>query len=345
MNKLISITRGSSNCDHCGRPIKVLCAVLVDGVSKVVGSSCVEKFVPELLGQLNSKLRIFNASERRQKKLLAYQSLVEARRQEFEARLKGVSVVGDYLVKVVEPDLLHGLSALLLDDGFTATEDDYVFNAPNAEVYDAALESYEGLTPIEAVNPVNAEAVKFLENYTGRFDFLVSLRDQLKTKGYLSDAQLAGAAKCMAKQKPQAPAIELFGAVITLSKYFANHALIGQTGVNAPHFNFEVFKIFRETEKAFQLEMRVTGLATTHCSICGTMLTNESSIRIGIGPICRAKVGVESVEALNRKLEEKSVIFTAWIPKRAIKAAVNFPYEPKRKTKQSEESEAAGAIA
>jgi len=37
---------------------------------------------------------------------------------------------------------------------------------------------------------------------------------------------------------------------------------------------------------------REYGIATGQCSCCGRTLTNETSIKLGIGPICRAKWGI-----------------------------------------------------
>lgn len=326
--KLLSITRGSQKCDHCGRSIMVLCAVEIDGAHKTVGSSCVAKFVPELADALDRKLRIFAAAERRQKKQRDFEDRQAKRRLEFEARLQGTTATGSNLVRIVEPLMLHGLSSLLMDDGFTPTDDETIFSAPSQEVQETAIDTYEGVEPVVAVNPEYVEAVQFLKDYTGNFSFLQSLRAQLTDKGFLSDRQLDSAVKCMnndkARQALMLEPIVLKDAVVTVKRWFAKYKVLDLTGLKVAHFNFQISKVFRITEKAFEVEMWASGKPTTCCSVCGIRLTNDESIKLGIGPICREKYGVPDFSALEKELHGQVVGFRVWLPKVAIVDEVNF---------------------
>lgn len=322
--KLINISRGDTRCDHCNRSIKILCTIEQEGVRKTVGSSCIEKFVPELAGALTHKMRIFNAAQRREKKLLAQNIYRDQKRREFEAKMTGSEIEGENLVKITDLEMLHGLVQLLQDDGFDLTDDETVMSAPTPEALKKAVKSYEGVAEVEPSDSPFSEAVEHIRNYTGNFEFFNSLKRQLQEKGFLSDNQVNAVVRCLEKQKPTQEPIILSEAVITVSRWCARNLAMA-AGLKSAHFNFRVFKILRETGKAYHLELQATGKPTGRCCICGLTLTNDDSIKLGIGPICLEKVGFTDWGALDRELQEKSVAFSAWVPKRSIKEAVGLP--------------------
>lgn len=57
------------------------------------------------------------------------------------------------------------------------------------------------------------------------------------------------------------------------------------------HCKPEFIELLQKVEDNGLAAVAEIGLATGHCCICGRVLTNEDSIRGGIGPICGEKVG------------------------------------------------------
>lgn len=318
--KLISVNRGQGQCEHCGRKIALLCTVLVDDKPMIVGSSCVEKFVPELSFQVNSKLNIILSIERKEKKRLIKEQRISLARSEFLAKIQGSDVQGENLVKLTLDDEQYnqGLVNILLDQGFTITENPLIYQAPSAEIAEKASETFEGVAMVESVNPQFLNALNFLNSYNGTFEFFNSLKSFYLLKGYLTEGQLNALVKCLDKQKPSNP-IPCSG-TITVSNFIAE-SLRHQFNLDKTYHNFNVINILRETEKAYFLELEATGKPTTRCSICGLTLTNEESVNRGIGPICAEKLGVFHWS----EIKTKALKFSAWIPKRSIKDKVNFP--------------------
>lgn len=327
-SKLISITSGKADCNHCGRHLRILCTIETDGVSQVVGSSCVAKFIPELAGAVEHKMKNFERMRRREKKQTAWADANHKRRLDFEAKLNGAPVAGSFLVKVVEPELLHGLTPMLLDDGCESTEDEAFFECPSEEIREQVVAAYEGIVPVVAMNSDLGDAVDFLRAYTGNFDFWLSLKGQLASKGWLSEAQYSSVIRYLKKQSEKTPfaPIELADAQIIVSKFFA-YKLAEACGVRKKfHFTYEAMTITGHTEKAFKLRLQASGKpAFGICAICGRGLQNEKSIAIGIGPICRADMDVENWEELHAKLKEETVVFETWVPKSQIVNKVGFP--------------------
>lgn len=332
-NKFLNITRGEASCDHCSRPIKILCHVLVDGSELTVGSTCIEKFIPELANVAAVKLNTFNAMERKAKKQAMYDLLNEQRREEFEIKIDP-HANGENLVKLTIPEMVHDLSNYLVTSyGFETTDDETILQAPDADALADVLDSFEGVAQAKA-DPELMNAVEWLRSYDGNFEFLRSCKSFLNTRGYLSDGQLGGVMKCYARNKDLPAPILLDDATITVTKGFAKHSLRPQTGLDLIHYNFKVFKILRETARAYQLEVRATAKPTSACCVCGIRLTNPASIRNGIGPVCAEKYGVPHWQNLETELEGVAHTFTAWIPKKSIKDWTNFPMDPEFNQKE-----------
>ena len=323
MNKIISITKGKSNCQHCGKYITNIFTIEKnDGMRLDIGSTCVEKYDFNLRNEATQKLKIFLKAEAKQKKLLAKKEFAHTMKRNFEAKLAGCGVTGSHLIKIVEPELVDGLTTILLDSGCVATDEPLVFDAQSVANQTEVIDSFEGVEAIEPFNQEMQDAVDFLRNYEGRFDFWLSLKSQLAFKGYLSDNQIGSVMRYLAKQNNLPPAIKVDGS-ITVGKFMA-YDLAKKAGLQSPrHFIFKVFEVLRVTDKAYMLKLQATGKPTANCSCCGIALTNDLSIALGIGPICREKWGVTNWEDLDKKLS-KSIIFDTWVPKSQIKEKTGF---------------------
>jgi Family of unknown function (DUF6011) len=59
----------------------------------------------------------------------------------------------------------------------------------------------------------------------------------------------------------------------------------------------EFIELLQKVETDGLAAVAAIGLATGHCCICGRVLTNEDSIRGGIGPVCGEKVGYVAPES------------------------------------------------
>jgi len=193
---------------------------------------------------------------------------------------------------------------------------------------------------LEAFEAANPEIAAWWANTD--FDFAVSLRNQVMTKGFLSERQLAAAQNCVAKRQASVAArAEREANAPTVDVTLIEHAFGKgqQNGLTKP-----TMRLFASDEQAYRLSLapahgrnagaiyvkrlgddeymgkifqgRFTrvgacsdaaeaaivdacanpersaiayGRAFGSCSCCGRQLTNELSIELGIGPICRAK--------------------------------------------------------
>ena len=175
----------------------------------------------------------------------------------------------------------------------------------------------------------NQEVFSWIENYTGNFDFILSLKTQLLVKGYLSDNQIAAAERCMNRAKQ--PKLEVVkprfsvepGQVLELKKSFAKK-IAQQNGSDKTFFNFEVLEVKAETARALLVRTKASAKVTSQCCICGRVLTDPASILSGIGPICADNAGiphgdVEVTKAALEELASKEVEVETWIPKSAVK--------------------------
>lgn len=171
----------------------------------------------------------------------------------------------------------------------------------------------------------------WIENYTGSFDFILSLKAQLLVKGYLSEKQMSAAERCM--QKDQQPKLTLVkpapsfsvkaGQVLEVSKGFAKK-IAQQNGSDKTFYNFEILEVKAETQKAILVLTKASAKVTSHCCVCGRTLTDPASILSGIGPVCADNNGIPhgDVEVTKAALEEiatKEIAVETWIPKSTIK--------------------------
>lgn len=239
------------------------------------------------------------------------------------------------LIRIVETDSawVESFSAWIVAcHGAKPTDKPLTFELP--DTFD--LDAYHG---IEAANApswaeTHADAIAWLNGYTGDFPFYVSLKTQLQRNGRLSDKQLDAvyraierdAARAMPKPVPVAARTYSLksGAVIVVSRWIAAK-LSREIGRKIPHYTFEVLETLNETDKAYQVKVKLSAMKTSRCGICGLTLTNAASIAHGIGPICAEKYGFSfnsnSLSELAASLETVSVV--TWIPKAAIKETVN----------------------
>lgn len=169
----------------------------------------------------------------------------------------------------------------------------------------------------------NADVVAFLEGYKGNFEFLISLRKQLEALGKLTPAQLAGARKCMSRErktKITRPKIRI-GQLIRVPRHFAKK-FGNACGLGRPHFVLRVVEAIHETDKAYLLRVQLSGTKTSVCSICGLALTDPRSVAIGIGPICAGNIGAPWGETTLSHLKEElktTGVAEGWLPKTSVK--------------------------
>ena len=180
-------------------------------------------------------------------------------------------------------------------------------------------------------NLQSQEVFEWLENYNGTFEFLISLKVQLTTKGYLSDKQISAAERCM--QRDKQPKLEVVkpkptfsvkaGQVLEVRKGFAKKMAQLNNSPVAFH-NFEVNEVKAETSKAILVRIKASSKVTSHCCVCGRTLTDPTSVISGIGPDCAEKSGIPygAVEMTKEAMEQiamKEVECESWIPKSALK--------------------------
>jgi hypothetical protein len=163
------------------------------------------------------------------------------------------------------------------------------------------------------------EVVAFVRAYAGTFEFLVSLKRQLTSRGYLSERQYASAAKCLVReQEYQARKAERAtpaannepvategmyrladGTIFKVQKavhgsgrLYAKRLIPPSEFGGSAQFEYAPGMIYRLTlEDKMTLEQaKEFGALYGTCCVCGRTLTNEVSIAAGIGPICGGRM-------------------------------------------------------
>lgn len=87
--------------------------------------------------------------------------------------------------------------------------------------------------------------------------------------------------------------------------------------------------VVAESAKAYKvfgngMSMYQAGL----CSFCGRSLSNPNSIKLGIGPICAAKHGIEILSGYTHKDLEalaKEIVIDTWMPKSCVVLMQDIP--------------------
>jgi len=163
------------------------------------------------------------------------------------------------------------------------------------------------------------EMIRFLNEYQGNSNFVLSLRDQYRRWGNLSVRQM----ECLAKMlEPKVYSVKI-GEKLIVGKGTATR--ISQSlGVDFVHRGFEVKAIHAETERAILVDVRFSATRTVNCCVCGIQLKTQISRSIGIGPVCAEKHGIpyeiNSLNLLQAKLDAvETVAHKVWIPKSQIK--------------------------
>lgn len=194
-----------------------------------------------------------------------------------------------------------------------------------ADDFDVNL--YHGVAPASSGTPseVPAKVREWLDNYKGSFEFYLSLKSQLSSRGSLSPKQIACVERAIERDAqrvstPAAPKNYSYKCeeVLLLSKSFAKKVAL-QAGYCRPHYAVEVLNVHAETAKAVLVTVRLSAQRTSYCGCCGAYLSNPQSVAAGIGPICAEKAGLDrpSLEGLAEVLS-RTVEVQTWLPKSAI---------------------------
>lgn len=169
---------------------------------------------------------------------------------------------------------------------------------------------------------------EFLRQYNGNNSFLLSLKNQYLYKGYLSESQLFHLNRAMQPKlelviKPESFTLQA-GEVLLIRKRAATD-IVEQSGYTKPFYTFKVIEVLRETQKAYQVKVRLSAQKTSWCNCCGLPLTDERSVIAGIGPICAENHGLpwgdRSLLEMDIKLRE-TIEVTAWLAKSMIKERI-----------------------
>lgn len=329
--KIHSVLRLKTNCDHCGHKIENVFIVENTQTNQQfnIGSECVKKIDQTLTHEVNHKLKIFKKSLAREKKQTEYNLREALKKEVFQNQLELSTSLKDdtspYLVQISETSMLEEFQKFLLNSDCQPTNNPILFDAQTPDNQTYLSENFEGIIKVDLTSIIQLKKqVTYLEQYTGRFNFLNSLKDQLSTKGYLTDGQLTALQKIIEKEKNrvQRPVLDFTdkNVQIRVSQFMAR-ILGDKVGLDTPHYMFRVFKVSQQSDKAFLMTLQATGTPTTHCSCCGLRLTNKKSIKIGIGPICAQKWGVTNYIELNEKLTQTK-IFESWVPKQSIREII-----------------------
>lgn len=172
------------------------------------------------------------------------------------------------------------------------------------------------------------DACTTLINICERTDFVDSLADRIKSNKYMSDAQVAWVYYLSEKAwapKPQPTSVKGDEILAALAQAYAkgikkpmvrlgnglrakftrygknpdgawltlNGNLVGQIDCNGDCVIYnnsdDLLQTITNINSNFEGHIRDQGLISGQCMCCGLPLTNELSLRIGIGPICREK--------------------------------------------------------
>ena len=115
--------------------------------------------------------------------------------------------------------------------------------------------------------------------------------------------------------------------VVEVKAWFAR-ILQEKTGAPIKFRNLKIKRVYRETQKAYLVDLEFFSGILKNCGVCGRGLTNDISRMTGIGPICASKLGMERPDEKNAKefmkeLDDKfkklGVFKEIWLPKSQIK--------------------------
>lgn len=117
------------------------------------------------------------------------------------------------------------------------------------------------------------------------------------------------------------------GQVVEISSWMAR--IIGEKTSDKITFrNIKIVEVYRETQKAYLVDLEFFSGVLRSCGFCGLPLTNDISRMTGIGPVCAENNGIlrPSLEnakivmsELDRKFKRIGVIGKVWLPKSQIK--------------------------
>lgn len=175
-------------------------------------------------------------------------------------------------------------------------------------------------------------AVSYAKDYAGNFEYMAEMRDFVRRRGGLTDAQAKGVLNCMAaegKRTARAEAltttldrpipdgiydVDTLDGMMTIkirtnpeiqakvasiedpsSQWGWTKVAIIRRGVATPQWgaNAERMEALRLLASPNAMQFATAfGKRTGRCGVCGRELTDPESIAMGIGPICAEKFGV-----------------------------------------------------
>jgi hypothetical protein len=162
--------------------------------------------------------------------------------------------------------------------------------------------------------------------------FLDSLANQLSARP-LSDKQLAVASRILSdfeKTKLEAqiepetsrePIVDLqvaVGDILTVNKMVSLKIGLKANSMVKKFHNVEVLEIIDTSDWYLELRVSTCYKKTSHCGICGLLLTDERSIAQGIGPVCANGYKIKGVEELEKALGKHEMVLR--LPRSSIKA-------------------------
>jgi Family of unknown function (DUF6011) len=170
-----------------------------------------------------------------------------------------------------------------------------------------------------------AEWVQWLENYTGDSLFFISLKQQL-SRGGLSPKQLECVQKQMRKDNEVVNHFSLKNGTIVILTRSVAQRVAAEAGYAGSHRAIEILGVEVETANAYKVRAKLSARRTSHCGICGMVLTDGKSIEMGIGPVCAKKQGIKyngaaTLQELEAKLSVTQEI-TTWIPRWSVKEEI-----------------------
>lgn len=237
-------------------------------------------------------------------------------------------------LKVTEADkqYLKEFGAWIQENfGAKPTQDETVFEVSDTFDCDQYHGTEEHSPNAPTFEEEFADVVAWLRSYNGTFPFYLSLKAQLEKNGKLSPKQVDAVVRAMERDhaKAEAQANRTYsiapGAVIVVGKWLAKEIAI-KAGYPRAHHVLEVVEVLGETDRAYQLKVKLSAQRTSRCGVCGLTLTNPESVRDGIGPICAEKSELPSRDlvALAEKFKLMCLVdVVTWVPKASIKERSN----------------------
>ncbi len=180
--------------------------------------------------------------------------------------------------------------------------------------------------------------MKWLMEYRGDFPFYLSLLEQAKEKGYLSEKQISAIQKAVNRETPKVEKQKVvrnsynIGEQISITSGIARGIMEKNPGLKVCFRNLEIVHIERETTKAILVDVEFLSRIVTSCHICGQPLDTEVSKACGIGPTCAKKIGfnrpkatdaAEILKAVESFASQVGVIRGVWLPKSFITRIVD----------------------